>query len=94
VIAAAERVLSLCDQQTRIIPGHGPLAGRDDLLAYREMLVAVRGRVRALLDQGSTLEQVLAARPTADYDADWGGGFMKPEQFVRILYASLMGASP
>jgi len=90
-IAAADRVLAMAGERTRIIPGHGPLSGRAELRAYRDMLATVRDRVRALARQGKTLEQVLAARPSAEFDARWGQGFMKPEPFVRIVYQSVAG---
>ena len=53
------------------------------------MLVSVRDRVRTAIDAGQTLEQVLAARPTRDFDAKWGGSFVRPESFVRTLYQDL-----
>jgi cyclase len=91
MIAAADRVLAMAGERTRIIPGHGPLSGRAELRAYRDMLATVRDRVRALSREGKTLEQVLTARPSADFDARWGQGFMKPESFVRIVYQSVAG---
>ena len=88
-IAAADRVLAMAGEGTRIIPGHGPLSGRAELRAYRDMLVTVRDRVRALARQGKTLQQVQAAKPSAEFDARWGGGFMKPDAFVRVVYGSV-----
>jgi cyclase len=89
VIAALDRVLSMTDRNTKIIPGHGPLSSRSELEAYRGMLVTVRDRVRALVRQGKTLAQVQAAKPTAEYDATWGRGFLTSEKFVEILYSDL-----
>ena len=89
MIAAADRVLAMAREGTRIIPGHGPLSGRAELRAYRDMLVTVRDRVRALAREGKTLEQVQAAKPSAEFDARWGQGFMKPNAFVRVVYESL-----
>jgi glyoxylase-like metal-dependent hydrolase (beta-lactamase superfamily II) len=91
-IAAAERVLNLADDKTRIIPGHGPLSDKKNLAAYRDMLVIVRDRVTAAIKDGKTLEQVQAMKPTADLDAVWGKGFLTPDQFVMIAYASLDGS--
>lgn len=90
VLAAVDRLLPLLDDDTRIIPGHGPLAGRDDLVAYRAMLASVRERVSASIARGRSVDQVLAERPTADFDAQWGGA-ASAERFVRIVYASLGG---
>jgi len=90
-IAAADRILALCGDQTKLIPGHGPLAGKADLIAYRDMLAGIRDRVKPMLAAGKTLEEVQAAKPTAAFDEKWGKGFLKPEQFAGIVYASLKG---
>jgi glyoxylase-like metal-dependent hydrolase (beta-lactamase superfamily II) len=88
VIEAADRALAGTGAATRFIPGHGPLGTRADLQAYRDMLKALRDRVAALKAAGKSREAVIAARPTADQDAKWGGGFMKPDVFAGILYDS------
>ncbi len=88
VIGAAETALAMADGQTRIIPGHGPLADRARLQAYRDMLVTLRDRMRAEIAAGKTVEQILAARITADFAADWPGGH---ERWVRIAYQELSG---
>ena len=92
VIAAAERILNLSNAQTKIIPGHGPLSDAKGLAAYRDMLVTVRDRVTAAIKDGKTLEEVQALKPTADLDAVWGKGFLKPDQFVMLVYSSLDGS--
>lgn len=89
VIAAANRALSLVDDKTKIIPGHGKLASKPDLVAYREFLVALRTRVAKLVAAGKSLETVLDERPTKEWDATMGKGFMKPEVFTRIVYESV-----
>ncbi len=86
MIDAAERVLEFADGDSRIIPGHGELGGVDDLRRYRDMLRTVAGRLRPLIDAGRTRQQIIAARPTEDLDETWGGGFMKPDQWVGIVY--------
>ncbi|MBA3497275.1 MAG: MBL fold metallo-hydrolase [Gemmatimonadales bacterium] len=91
MIAAATRVLGTLGAATRVIPGHGPVSGRADLARYRDMLVNVRDRVRPMVKARKTRAQVQAARPSAGYDAIWGNGFLKPEQFVEIVYRSLGG---
>ena len=91
MISATEQVLALVGEDTQIIPGHGPLSNRVELEAYRQMLVTVRVRTQAALSQGLSLEEFLASNPTADYDATWGQGFLKPEQFLTIVYQSLAG---
>ena len=86
VIATAEQVLAVSDEQTRIIPGHGPVASRQRLQAWRDMLVALRERMRTEVAAGRTLEQVLAANISAPYAADFPSGH---ERFVRLLYQEL-----
>jgi cyclase len=71
VVAAADRVLALADDKTVIIPGHGPLSNKAELKAYRDMLATVSGRVKAQIAAGKKLEEIIAAKPTADYDAKW-----------------------
>jgi cyclase len=89
MIAAANAGLAMGNAETRFIPGHGPLATRADLVKYRDMLVAVRDRVTGLIGQQRTLQQILAAKPLADFDAIWGNGGIKPDQFLTIVYGSL-----
>jgi cyclase len=90
MIAAADRVLQITDDTSKIIPGHGPLSNKAELKAYRAMLASVSAKVAALIKQKKTLVEVIAAKPTKDYDAQWGNGFLKPEQFAEIVYASAM----
>jgi len=89
VIAAADRALGLANADTKIIPGHGPLATRADLEKYRDMLRSVRDRVTAAIKAGKSLDELLASKPTADLDEIWGKGFMNPETFLRIVYTNL-----
>ena len=88
-IAGATLGLKVSDKSTRIVPGHGPVADRTALTAYRDMLVTVRHRVQKLKASGRTLADVTAAKPTADLDATWGTGFMKADDFVAIVYNTL-----
>ena len=89
VIAACDQVLGIATDRTKIIPGHGPLSNRAELREYRDMVAAVRARVRELKGQGRTLEQVKAAKPSAAYDAKWGKGFINADAFVESVYRSL-----
>jgi glyoxylase-like metal-dependent hydrolase (beta-lactamase superfamily II) len=86
MIGAADLMLKAVDAKTAIIPGHGPLATRDDLRAFRDMLAAVHERMTKLIREGKTLEQTLAAEPTKAYDDKWGKGFLKGQDFVRLIY--------
>ena len=89
LVAAVDKVLPTIDGNTRLIPGHGPLGTKADLQKYREVVAGVRDRVKALIAQGKTLEQVIAAKPSAQWDASWGKGFMGPDMFVSFVYRSL-----
>jgi cyclase len=91
LLAAVETVLSRADARTLVVPGHGPVSTRADLASYRDMLVAVGLRVRELAEQGRSLEEVLAADPTAQFDARYGAGGVSPERFVRLLFEDLAG---
>ncbi|MEZ5498406.1 MAG: MBL fold metallo-hydrolase [Steroidobacteraceae bacterium] len=89
MIAAADHVLAAINDDTRIMPGHGPLAAKGDLVAYRQMLQAVRDNIAALIRAGKSQDEVIAAKPTADYDAAWGQGFIKPDVFAARVYVDL-----
>lgn len=89
MIAAVDRILALADNDTKIIPGHGPLGDKKSLASFREMLVQVRERVLPLVRSGKTMEEVLAAAPTKDFDAQWGKGFMNPVLFTKVVYLGL-----
>lgn len=92
-LAAVDKVLAMVGDDTRLIPGHGPLATRADLVAYRQMLQTVGERLQALARDGKSLQDAIAARPTADYDEAWGKGFFKPEQFVGMLWPQFTRAA-
>ena len=91
VIAAAEKLLSLADDRTRIIPGHGPLSNRAELDAYRRMLVDVRGRVANAIEAGQSADDVVEAGLISDLAGRFGGGVMDPDSFLRTVHASLSG---
>jgi len=86
LIAAVDRMLAEIDGQTRVIPGHGKVTDRAGLAAYRELLATTSGRVRDLVRQGRTLDEVLAAKPNADLDAAMSWSFITAERFLQILY--------
>lgn len=91
LLAAVDQLLAGLDDATKIIPGHGPLATRADLQKYRDMLAGTIEAVQALTARGMSREDVVAAKPTAAWDATWGNGFMKPDAYTGSLYTSLAG---
>ena len=91
VIGAAEKAGPVADGSTRIIPGHGPLSDAVGLRRYHDMLATIRGRIRELVARGATLEEVIAARPTREYDEFWGQGSRDGDTFAGLVYQSLSG---
>ena len=89
VLRAADRILGMAGDKTKIIPGHGPLGTKADLKAYRDMLAAVSGNIAGQIRQGKKLEEVVASKPSAQFDAKWGKGFLAPDKFVEMLYGNL-----
>jgi glyoxylase-like metal-dependent hydrolase (beta-lactamase superfamily II) len=88
-IAAQKKIISIADDETKIIPGHGVLANKADLQAAVDMLEDAQARVRALVDAGKSKEEVLAENPLADYDEGWTWGFIDTERMTEALYRSL-----
>lgn len=91
-IAAMERGLALAGEETRIIPGHGPLSGPAELQASIDMLREAAFRVRTLVEGGADLDAVRAAEPLADFDADWSWRFITTERMVETLYNDAVSA--
>jgi len=93
LILSVDRILGQTDEQTKIFPGHGPVATRADLQAYRDMLAQVRQRIKALITAGKTMDEAVATAPTKDFDAKWGSGYVTPDVFTKIVFSSLTGSS-
>ena len=91
VLAGYVRALALTDEDTLVVPGHGPVATKKDLISNRAMIQTVRDRVAALIGERKSLEAVLAAAPTAEYDEAYTWSFIDPEKFVTSVYVSLTG---
>jgi cyclase len=89
MIQALDQILAQTDGQTKIVPGHGPVATRSDLQNYRDILVVVRQRISALIGAGRTMNETVVGGPTKDFDALWGSGYVSPDVFVRMVFASL-----
>lgn len=89
MIRATERNLSVVTDKTVIIPGHGPIANKAALTEYRDMLVAIRNNVAKLKKQGRSLQETIAAKPTAAFDAKWGQFLMTPALFTKLVYAGV-----
>jgi glyoxylase-like metal-dependent hydrolase (beta-lactamase superfamily II) len=88
-IAAVDAGLAMAGADTIVVPGHGARTDRAGLAAYGAMLKGYRDRIAALKAEGKSLQEVIAARPTAATDAELGQGFIKPDQFVGFVYETL-----
>jgi hypothetical protein len=87
MIAASEANLAATSSSTLIIPGHGqPVSNRSELQDFRDMLVAVRENVAKLKKQGRSIDETIAAKPTAAFDAKWGNFVVDPAYFTRLVY--------
>jgi cyclase len=81
-----------CGPHTKVIPGHGPVTDRNALVAQRDLLLVMREKIAALVSQGKSLEEVIAAKPTADLDAEVPQGAQTADRFVTWMYAEVKAA--
>ncbi|MBU0680741.1 MAG: MBL fold metallo-hydrolase [Proteobacteria bacterium] len=86
MITAVDKVLALADDQTKIIPGHGPLADKAQLISYRQMLSTAYERLSKLKASGKTAQEAAAAKPLADLDPTWGHGLFTGERWIELIY--------
>ena len=93
MIVAQDKMLSLADANTRIVADEGAPASTASLKASRDMLVTLRARVQKLIDEGKTVDEAVAAKPTKDFDARWvhQGNFLTGDAMTRLAYQSLQG---
>ena len=91
-LSALEQVIGLAGPNTKIVPGHGPMVSRAEVMAHRDMILAIRDKVSQLVTQGKTQDEVMAAHPTADFDAKVPNSKETTERFVNQLYAELKPA--
>ena len=89
MIAATDRILALAGNDTKIVPGHGPLGNKEDLAKFREMLITARDRVQKLKSAGKSVQEAVTAKPLADLDAAWGKGLLNGDLFVQVVYLAL-----
>jgi glyoxylase-like metal-dependent hydrolase (beta-lactamase superfamily II) len=91
IVTAADRALAVCDSETRIIPGHGTVSDCATLRAYRDMVAAIRDRVRAAMREGKSLDAIKAAKLTSDFESRIRPSNVNGDQFVEFMYRSLAG---
>ena len=90
IIAAVDQIIPMLNEETRIIPGHGPIGNLEDLRNYRSMLMLVSARVQALINEGKTREQAIALHPTTSFDEDWAWDFLPADRWAGLIYDSLV----
>lgn len=86
MVGAIDILLGKIDDRTRVIPGHGPVADKKKVQEYRAMLAGIRDTVKKLKAEGKSEADVIAAKPTAAYDAVWGKGWLKGDNFAKLAY--------
>jgi glyoxylase-like metal-dependent hydrolase (beta-lactamase superfamily II) len=87
MIGASDANLAVTTNKTIIIPGHGgPVSNKFELQEFRDMLVAVRENISVLKKKGKSRDEIVAAKPSAAFDAKWGGGPIDPGFFTRLVY--------
>jgi glyoxylase-like metal-dependent hydrolase (beta-lactamase superfamily II) len=89
MIRAAEANVARVTDKTIVIPGHGPIGNKSQLIEFRDMLVSVRDKISKLKKEGKSRDEVVAAKPTADYDTKWGGFVIDGNFFTRLVYAGV-----
>lgn len=89
MIAAIDRILPMINERTRVVPGHGPVSDRATLASYRAMLAEIQSRVQEAIRAGRTVEQVVASRPTAEFDSRLGGA-SHGDRLTRLIYVGLV----
>ncbi|MDN5201814.1 MBL fold metallo-hydrolase [Fulvivirgaceae bacterium BMA10] len=88
-ISFLEDVLKMINDDTKVIPGHGELSTKKDIVNFKKMLVDIKDKVAKGVASGKTINEVLAAEPTKQYDASWNNGFIKSEDFIKMIYQEL-----
>ena len=91
MIAAYRNLLPTLDDKVKVVPGRGRVGTKKDLEDYLAVMIALRERMAKLIKDGKTVEECVAAKPTADFDAKWANGPIRPDQLVEELYADLRG---
>ncbi len=89
MITGVDRILALADNDTKIVPGHGPLADKAELLRYREMLSVAHARLSKLKAAGKSAQQAIDARPLADLEETWGNGLFKGDRWIELIYSGV-----
>ena len=90
MIEAVNLVLPLINDSTQVVPGHGPVSDKAGLKAFQTMLKHVQKRIAELIVAGRSLDEIIAAQPTKEFDDKYGNGFLKPKNFVRLIHDNII----
>ena len=90
ILEGLSEILDRAGPATKIIPGHGPIVDRDAVLAQRDLILAVRAKVAKLVEQGKSVDEAIAAHPTAEFDAKVPQSAQTADRFVRWVYAEVV----
>ena len=89
VIRGVDKILAITDDNSKIIPGHGPLADRKQLQAYRDMLSTAYERLLKLKNQGISAEDAVVHEPLEDLEKEWGDGIFSGERWIKVIYPAV-----
>jgi cyclase len=94
MIKVINQILPMIDENTKVVPGHGPVSNKARLQKYVSMLTTIRDNVSRLMQEGNTMDKVIATKPTRAFDEKWGKGFLPPDQFAKLVYMDLSPKLP
>jgi cyclase len=89
VLQRVQEIIGKINAQTKVIPGHGALSNVEELKEYRRVLQTIRDRIQVQIHAGKTLEEIQKTKPTQEFDATWGQGFIAPSRFVELVFQDL-----
>ncbi len=90
MIANLNETLGMINDETKVIPGHGQLSTRSDMINFRDVLTDIRDKVKKSIEKGKSLDDILSSGITKKYDEKWGGGFIKTKDFLTFVYEDLV----
>jgi glyoxylase-like metal-dependent hydrolase (beta-lactamase superfamily II) len=94
MIKVINTILPKLDDKTIVIPGHGAISNKAEFTTYVNMLTSVRDRIQAKIKEGKSLDEIIASKPTEEYDDPWGIPWLKGEDFVRLVHMDLIRTEP
>lgn len=89
MIAAYQKLLPTLDDRVKVVPGRGRVGTKRDLESYLTVMIALRERIGKLIGEGKSMQEAVALKPSADFDAKWGNGPIRPDQIVEEVYADM-----